>query len=111
MFLGCRSRTIGIPSAFPSCRRTPTATSAWTSAGNRLYVQYINSVWGVFDDTGALIAGPFAGNTFWTGFGGFCETNNDGDPVVLYDDTAGRWFFSQFSVNRGYPVRGGFDDQ
>ena len=69
--------------------------------GDRIYIQYINSVWGVFDVTGSLTAGPFAGNTFWTGFGGFCEANNDGDPVVLYDDAAGRWFFSQFSVNQG----------
>jgi hypothetical protein len=69
--------------------------------GNRIYVQYINLIWGVFDVTGNLIAGPFAGNTFWTGFGGFCETNNNGDPVVLYDDQAGRWFFSQFSINEG----------
>ena len=69
--------------------------------GNRIYIQYINSVWGVFSDTGTLTDGPFAGNTFWTGFGGPCETNNDGDPVVLYDDQAGQWFFSQFSVNEG----------
>ena len=69
--------------------------------GNRIYVQYINLVWGVFDVTGSLTFGPFAGNSFWVGFGGFCESNNDGDPVVLYDDTAGRWFFSQFSVNQG----------
>ncbi|MGB5175725.1 MAG: hypothetical protein WBQ30_13390, partial [Thermoanaerobaculia bacterium] len=68
---------------------------------NRIYIQYINSVWGVFDVTGSLTAGPFTGNSFWVGFGGFCEANNDGDPVVLYDDTAGRWFFSQFSVNQG----------
>ena len=71
------------------------------NAGNRIYVQYINSIWGVFDESGALIAGPFAGNTFWAGFGGFCQNNNDGDPVVLYDDGAGRWFFSQFSINQG----------
>jgi hypothetical protein len=70
-------------------------------SGNRIYVQYINLVWGVFDVTGNLIHGPFAGNSFWTGFGGFCETNNNGDPIVLYDDQAGRWFFSQFSVNQG----------
>ena len=69
--------------------------------GNRLYIQYINSIWGVFNDNGALIHGPFAGNSFWAGFGGPCETNNDGDPVVLYDDGAGRWFFSQFSINEG----------
>jgi len=70
-------------------------------AGNRIYIQYINSVWGVFDITGALIHGPFPGNSFWTGFGGPCEANNDGDPVVLYDDQAGQWFFSQFSINEG----------
>jgi len=69
--------------------------------GNRIYIQYINSTWGVFDDTGTLISGPFAGNSFWGGFGGFCQNNNDGDPVVLYDDSAGRWFFSQFSINQG----------
>jgi hypothetical protein len=70
-------------------------------SGARIYIQYINSVWGVFDDTGSLTAGPFAGNSFWQGFGGFCQSNNDGDPVVLYDDQAGQWFFSQFSVNQG----------
>ena len=69
--------------------------------GNRIYVQYINLIWAVYDDTGALRNGPFAGNTFWNGFGGFCQSNNDGDPVVLYDDGAGRWFFSQFSINQG----------
>ncbi|MGB5661573.1 MAG: hypothetical protein WBO54_19045, partial [Thermoanaerobaculia bacterium] len=70
-------------------------------SGNRIYIQYINSIWGVFNDTGSLTAGPFAGNSFWTGFGGPCEANNDGDPVVLYDDGAGRWFFSQFSIGEG----------
>jgi len=71
-------------------------------SGNRIFIQYINSVWGVFDaTTGALTNGPFAGNSFWAGFGGFCQNNNDGDPVVLYDDGAGRWFFSQFSINQG----------
>ncbi|MFT5139060.1 MAG: hypothetical protein ACI9H8_000746 [Lysobacterales bacterium] len=69
--------------------------------GNRIYIQYINLIWGVFDVDGTLIHGPFAGNSFWAGFGGFCETNNDGDPIVLYDDQAGRWVFSQFSINQG----------
>ena len=35
----------------------------------------------------------------WTGFGGGCETNNDGDPIVLYDKLANRWVMSQFSVS------------
>jgi hypothetical protein len=68
---------------------------------NKIYVQYINLIWAVYSETGTLLAGPFAGNSFWQGFGGFCQANNDGDPVVLYDDQAGRWFFSQFSINQG----------
>lgn len=70
-------------------------------SGNRIFIQYINLIWGVFDVDGNLIHGPFAGNSFWQGFGGDCETNNDGDPVVLYDDQAGRWVMSQFSINEG----------
>jgi hypothetical protein len=69
--------------------------------GDRLFIQYVNTFWGVFDDTGSLVAGPFVGNSFWTGFSGFCQNNNDGDPIVLYDDEAGRWVFSQFSINQG----------
>ncbi len=70
--------------------------------GNKVYMQYINLIWALYDaDTGALINGPNAGNSFWSGFGGNCQNNNDGDPVVLYDDEAGRWFVSQFSINQG----------
>ncbi len=69
--------------------------------GARVYFQYINLIWAVYTDTGSVISGPNAGNTFWSGFGGPCETNNNGDPVVLYDDLAGRWMVSQFSINEG----------
>ncbi len=70
--------------------------------GNKIYIQYINLIWGIYDAaTGTRISGPTAGNSFWSGFGGECETNNDGDPIVLYDDDAGRWVFAQFVTNRG----------
>lgn len=29
----------------------------------------------------------------WSGFGGGCQTNNDGDPVVVYDPIADRMMF------------------
>jgi len=67
-------------------------------------VQFINLIFAVYDKTtGSIVAGggPFAGNTLWAGFGGPCETNNDGDPIVLYDHLADRWLFSQFSINEG----------
>jgi hypothetical protein len=68
------------------------------------YVQWINLIFAVYDKTTGTIVpggGPFAGNTLWTGFGGPCETNNDGDPIVLYDHLADRWLMSQFSINEG----------
>src|SRR5205823_860130 len=32
------------------------------------------------------------------GFGGLCQTNNDGDPVVRYDRQADRWVVLQLAV-------------
>src|SRR5664279_4526312 len=70
------------------------------TVGATQYVQWVNTSFAVFNkSTGALVAGPTAGNTLWSGFGGGCQTNNDGDPVVLYDKAAQRWIFSQFSVS------------
>src|SRR6266478_5686078 len=40
---------------------------------------------------------PAANNTLWSGFGGPCQTENAGDPVVLYDQLADRWLLSQFT--------------
>src|SRR6267143_2967785 len=69
------------------------------AVGLTQYVQWVNSSFAIFNkSTGALIAGPTAGNTLWSGFGGGCQSNNDGDPIVLYDKAAQRWVFSQFSV-------------
>jgi hypothetical protein len=70
------------------------------TVGATQYVQWVNTSFAIFNkSTGALLAGPTAGNTLWSGFGGGCQTNNDGDPVVLYDKAAQRWVFSQFSVS------------
>src|SRR5258707_198957 len=70
------------------------------AVGATQYVQWVNSSFAVFNkSTGALIAGPTAGNQLWAGFGGGCQTNNDGDPIVLYDKAANRWVFAQFQVS------------
>src|SRR5260370_14148487 len=70
------------------------------AVGATQYVQWVNSSFAIFNkSTGALIAGPTPGNTLWSGFGGGCQTNNDGDPIVLYDKLANRWVFAQFSVS------------
>ena len=67
--------------------------------GPNHYVQIVNTDFAIFNKSGAAVFGPVAINTLWSGFGGGCQTNNDGDPVVLYDPIADRWLISQFSVN------------
>ncbi len=67
--------------------------------GPNHYVQWVNTSFAVFDKSGNALYGPAAGNTLWQGFGGGCETNNDGDIIVRYDQLADRWIFTQFSVS------------
>ena len=71
--------------------------------GPNHYAQYINSIATIYDKTGNTILGPFKGNAFWAGFGGPCEIQNDGDPIVKYDRQADRWVFTQFSLPN-YPA-------
>jgi len=70
--------------------------------GPNHYMQWVNLSLQIWDKDGNSVYGPVAGNTIWSGFGGPCETTNNGDPIVLYDELAGRWFISQFSVNSPY---------
>ena len=56
----------------------------------------------IFNKSGASLFGPAANNTLWSGFGGGCQTRNDGDPVVLYDQLADRWLISQFTAAAPY---------
>ena len=70
------------------------------AVGATQYVQWVNTAFAVFDkSTGKPISLPVAGNTLWAGFGGGCQNNNDGDPIVQYDKAANRWIFTQFSVS------------
>jgi hypothetical protein len=65
--------------------------------GPNHYVQWINLSFQIWNKSGVSLYGPAAGNTLWAGFGGICETNNNGDPIVLYDALADRWLMSQFA--------------
>src|SRR5690348_1009253 len=62
------------------------------------YVQIVNLTYTIFNKSGGKLLGPAAVNTIWSGFGGLCQTHNDGDPVVLYDQLADRWMISQFAI-------------
>lgn len=66
--------------------------------GPNHYIQWVNLRFQIWNKTGTSLYGPAAGNTLWSGFGGQCQTTNDGDPVVLYDQLADRWVMMQFAV-------------
>ena len=57
----------------------------------------VNLGFQIFSKTGVSLYGPANNNTLWTGFGGLCESTNNGDPIVLYDPMADRWLLSQFA--------------
>ena len=72
--------------------------------GKKYYLQWVNlhlQAWDVSDPAApvALFAAPLAGNAIWSGLGGPCQSNNDGDPIVLFDELAQRWMISQFAVS------------
>jgi len=84
---------------------TPPDTNG--DVGPNHYVQMTNGVFKIWSKTGTLLFGAAANNSIWAGFGGLCQTTNRGDPIVLYDDVAGRWMISQFAFNKtaaGRPI-------
>ena len=77
------------------------------AVGATQFVQMVNVTIAVYDkSSGALQFGPVAIHTLWSGFGGLCEFGggtptyaDGGDPVVLYDQLAGRWLVTQLQYD------------
>jgi hypothetical protein len=100
-FDGVGKGFVGPQGSFTVQSAPPDTTGA---VGATQHVQWVNTSFAVFDkSTGAAVYGPVSGNTLFTGFGGACETSNDGDPVVQYDKLANRWVLMQFAVPSGGP--------
>ena len=75
--------------AFPGvgCNCAPPDTNG--EVGATQYVQMVNQGFQVFDkNTGTPLTPATDIAALWSGFGGVCEFNGDGDPVVLYDQLA-----------------------
>jgi hypothetical protein len=98
--------TIGTP-VDPNDRVAPPDTTG--DLGPNHYIQWVNSRYSIYtvtrdasnNITGFNLVGGFPkrGNVVWQGFGGQCETSNDGDPIVQYDQLADRWVLTQFAVS------------
>jgi hypothetical protein len=85
---------IGFPGV--SCNCAPPDTNGEVGASQ--YVQMVNEGYQVFNkNTGASQLGPSGITTLWSGFGGVCQNNGSGDPVVMYDQIANRWVITQFA--------------
>ena len=83
----------GVPFPGVACNCAPPDTDG--EVGATQYVQMVNEGYQVFNKTtGASLLGPSGIQTIWRGFGGVCENNGSGDPVVLYDQLANRWIIT-----------------
>ncbi|GEQ85947.1 hypothetical protein ULMS_14550 [Patiriisocius marinistellae] len=70
------------------------------AVGPNHYVNSANSVVKIFDKTGNLLAGP-------TSLGAFLGNGaNNGDPIVMYDQLADRFFVSQFQISNNALIIG-----
>lgn len=66
------------------------------------YVQMVNTTFQIWnkDGTSPANGGPFPINSLWTSNtvnDNGCDTQNAGDPIVLYDQTVDRWMLAQFT--------------
>lgn len=61
------------------------------------YFQVVNTTYAIYDKNGNLLAGPSDLNTIFDPNlpGANC---NNGDPIVLWDEQAGKWFYAEFSL-------------
>ncbi len=67
--------------------------------GPNHYIQMVNVSFAIFDKSGNIVQGDTLFTDLFAGSGlTACETENDGDPIVVYDDLADRWLLSQFVV-------------
>lgn len=70
--------------------------------GPNHYIQAVNSSFAVYGKTGTLLAGPITFDTLFAPLGTSTPCgnhNNEGDPVVLYDQLANRWLVSDFGFS------------
>ncbi len=80
---------------------TPPDTNG--AVGPNHFVQTVNGGLAIWNKAGTKVWGSSLLNVLWNGYvgtnaGNLCATNNDGDPVVVYDQLADRWLITQFSV-------------
>ncbi|MCB8921337.1 MAG: carboxypeptidase regulatory-like domain-containing protein [Ardenticatenaceae bacterium] len=68
--------------------------------GPNHYVQMVNVSFAIYDKSGNVVQADTPYTDLFAGSGlTYCSSQNDGDPVVLWDSMADRWLLSQFAVS------------
>ena len=67
--------------------------------GPNYYIETINVSIGIYDKSNGNRVAAFTFNSFMSQghFGNLCDTDNFGDPVVLYDSFENRWVITDFA--------------
>src|SRR6266540_3896663 len=65
--------------------------------GPNHFVQAVNTSVGIFGKSGGAPLAAFTFDAFFTGTGTVCDTDNQGDPTVVYDPQADRWIVADFA--------------
>jgi len=87
----------GLGSSFPGFVIDGVPPDPNGDVGPNDYVQAVNESIAVFGKDGTHRAGPISIQSIFGPLQGTCATAGQGDPVVLYDRLADRWFLSQFA--------------
>jgi hypothetical protein len=67
--------------------------------GPEYYIQTVNTSIGIYRKTDGVRVAAFTFDTFMSqgNFGNLCDTDNFGDPIVVYDTFADRWIITDFA--------------
>ena len=67
------------------------------AVGSSQIVEVVNTAYAVYSKTGTTVLGATNTSALWSGFGGSCQSSNDGDATVRWDTLASRWIVQQFA--------------
>ncbi len=110
---GALQRSVRFPNAMPAPSLTFEGNSAADNTANygstvappdtngdvglNDYIQTTNNLVRIWDKAGAPRGPAFKMSSLFAGVAGPCSTNDQGDPIVLFDRIANRWLLSQFA--------------
>jgi len=105
---GTAAPALNVPAPSPSASFPGLDFANWGSGrppdtvgdvGPNHYIQAVNASIGVYSKSGGAPLAAFTFNTLMSQghFGNLCDTNNFGDPIILYDTFEDRWVITDFA--------------